>query len=149
MRKRILLLIVVLLLNGLALAATDTSARPDDTSVYISEGDYGHPIDELLALLGCEGAETAAGEPVFDAASRAVLEAYQEKHGLEVTGCFDPETLCLLLGCPSDAREVWIPMHGGDKYHDQPDCSGMLYPCLVPVGCAEACGYAACENCCE
>ena len=146
MRRAGMVLLIFCLLPVWALAE-DTTVRPGDLTPYISEGDYGFPVDELLLLLGCAASQDDAGEPVFDASSRAVLEAYQEDHGLEITGYFDAETLCLLLECPPNAREVWIPMHGGEKYHEIPGCSGMIYPCLMPVSCAEACGFAACEVC--
>ena len=42
---------------------------------------------------------------------------------------------------------VWIPMHGGQKYHANHTCSEMDRPVHVSVETARANGYTRCERC--
>lgn len=42
---------------------------------------------------------------------------------------------------------VWIPMHGGKKYHTTHTCSEMQEPVRVSVETAMANDYAACSRC--
>ena len=44
-------------------------------------------------------------------------------------------------------RTVWIPTHGGTKYHSHSGCSNMIDPQKVDLGYAEARGYGACKRC--
>ena len=69
----------------------------------------------------------------------------------EVVGELDPETLCALMGVYIDAYEdyylVWIPMHGGTRYHCDDECSNMDDPRLVPWECADLLGFTPCKRC--
>ena len=42
---------------------------------------------------------------------------------------------------------VWIPTHGGKKYHSNPNCSGMKGPEKVDISTAKARGFTACKKC--
>ena len=42
---------------------------------------------------------------------------------------------------------VWVPVHGGKKYHSNPNCSGMKGPEKVDLATAKARGYTACKKC--
>ena len=42
---------------------------------------------------------------------------------------------------------VWIPTHGGTKYHKTSSCSGMKEPEQVPVSEAKARGFEPCKKC--
>lgn len=42
---------------------------------------------------------------------------------------------------------VWIPTHGGKKYHSNSSCSGMINPRRVDLGEAKALGFTACGRC--
>ena len=42
---------------------------------------------------------------------------------------------------------VWIPTHGGKKYHSNPNCSGMKGPEKVSLSTAKARGFTACKKC--
>lgn len=42
---------------------------------------------------------------------------------------------------------VWIPTHGGTKYHSDPDCSNMIDPLAVDLNEAVAQGFEACKRC--
>lgn len=44
-------------------------------------------------------------------------------------------------------RTVWIPTHGGTKYHSHSGCSNMISPQKVDLGYAEARGFGACKRC--
>ena len=44
-------------------------------------------------------------------------------------------------------RTVWIPTHGGTKYHSHSGCSNMIDPQKVDLGYAEARGFGACKRC--
>lgn len=44
-------------------------------------------------------------------------------------------------------RTVWIPTHGGTKYHSHSGCSNMINPQKVDLGYAEARGFDACKRC--
>lgn len=42
---------------------------------------------------------------------------------------------------------VWIPTHGGKKYHSKSSCSGMKEPEKVTLSEAKKQGYTACKKC--
>jgi len=42
---------------------------------------------------------------------------------------------------------VWIPTHGGTKYHSNPTCSQMKDPLQVTIDEAIAQGFTACGRC--
>ena len=42
---------------------------------------------------------------------------------------------------------VWIPVHGGTKYHSKSSCSNMKGPEKVDLGYAKARGFTACKRC--
>lgn len=44
-------------------------------------------------------------------------------------------------------RLVWIPVNGGEKYHNNNECSNMIDPIQVSVETAIAEGYTACKKC--
>lgn len=48
---------------------------------------------------------------------------------------------------PPAAKMVWIPTHGGKKYHRASDCSGMRDPEQVTLEEAENMGYDPCGKC--
>lgn len=47
----------------------------------------------------------------------------------------------------ADNNTVWIPRHGGVKYHATPMCSDMLNPEMTTMGIAIQRGFTACSNC--
>lgn len=42
---------------------------------------------------------------------------------------------------------VWIPTHGGRKYHAKESCSGMIDPVQVTIGEAQRMGFEPCGRC--
>lgn len=45
------------------------------------------------------------------------------------------------------SQMVWIPTHGGKKYHRNSSCSGMKGPEKVSLSTAKARGFTACKKC--
>ena len=45
------------------------------------------------------------------------------------------------------SQMVWIPTHGGKKYHSNPNCSGMKGPEKVSLSAAKSRGFTACKKC--
>lgn len=58
------------------------------------------------------------------------------------------EGLCVFCSVSeADTVMVWIPMHGGEKYHSNEDCSNMKEPSYVSKVYAESNGFDACKRC--
>ena len=147
-RRFLLVLLAVMLLSGHpALAASQP--------VYIQYGDVGRPIGWLQIGLGVtetwaydNGTIAYFGDKTLDA-----LDALQYEYGLTPSGMFDDETLYLLLDPPYSALYgyedplVWIPMYGGERYHANYWCSGLIEPRQMPVSCAELLGFTPCGRC--
>ena len=119
---------------------------------YISAEDYGEPLRILQDYLGVTEIDYYSQEPWFGELTLSALEQFQYDCGLEMTYEFDSATLYTLLGLPmldeySDPL-VWIPMHGGTRYHLNPDCSMMVDPQQMPESCAYALEFDACLRCC-
>ena len=141
MRKFLAALLAFVLLCVPALA---------NASDYIQYGDTDEVIGELQSLLDVR--ETGRDDaPIFGDSTLLAVESFQCDYGLPVTGEFDPETLCALMGVYIDAYEdyylVWIPMHGGTRYHCDDECSNMDGPRLVPWECADLLGFTPCKRC--
>ena len=134
-------------------ASSDQEAKEDSSDhKYISKGDIGYPIEKLLSKIGyidISYTNSKDPEPCMDEAAYAALIRFQDDSDLEVTGIFDPETICLITGCSTDDSNnlVWIPMHGGRKYHSREGCSDMIEPREVPVNCAIALNFGPCGRC--
>lgn len=141
MRKFLAALLAFVLLCVPALA---------NSSDYIQYGDTDEVVGELQSLLGVH--ETGRDDaPIFGDSTLRAVESLQYDYGLPVTGEFDPETLCALMGVYIDAYEdyylVWIPMHGGTRYHCDDECSNMDGPRLIPWECADLLGFTPCKRC--
>lgn len=49
---------------------------------------------------------------------------------------------------PEDVEDgVWVPVHGGTKYHLDAECSDMRDPVYVSVDTAASYGFSACKKC--
>ena len=68
--------------------------------------------------------------------------------------------LCFSLLCPAASaarvqtaagkkteQMVWVPTHGGKKYHSKSTCSNMKDPEKVTLSKAKAEGFTACKKC--
>jgi len=147
MKRLISCLLPILLIFSFA------CAEPEQEYKYISLGDSGFPIADLLHLIGCDyvfyNGSDGLGEPVLEESAVECLQIFQDESGLEPTGVFDAETIILATAIadadPNDL--VWIPMHGGQKYHRKEDCSNMIEPRQMPKACAAHFGFSPCGKC--
>lgn len=156
--RRLILFAIIFFLVAAPLLSFAEMAVEDATdllydSPFISLGDYGYPIDLFLRLIGfCDISYTAdedGPEPRMDQPAVDALKDYQLTNGLEPSGEFDPETVAKLLcvvDCDLD-HLVWIPMHGGAKYHSGQKCSSMIEPCQLPIDCAIELKFDGCSKC--
>ena len=118
---------------------------------HIQEGDAGRVVGMLQELLSVNEKDAVENEALFGEQTLSALLAYQRKYALEATGAFDDATLMLLLGVSADAEGVdsiiWVPMHGGKKFHAAPECSGMVEPRQMSTANAAALSFTACKKC--
>ncbi len=49
----------------------------------------------------------------------------------------------------SDEDMVWIPVNGGQKYHQTATCSSMIDPKQITKAEAEQQGFTPCKRCCD
>lgn len=159
--KRFLALLGIIALCFICSTAVATEPdmpdQPEPTPEfsYISYGDSGKPLADIFILIGAHFEENQDGEAVFGDAVLECLLQFQADNSLTQTGCFDFETLSLLLPYavstntsvldPDDI--IWIPMHGGKKHHRESECSNMFEPRQMPRGCALALGFDPCKRC--
>ena len=158
LRRIAALTLALTLLAACALPASAAARR-----YYISYGDYGDPVGWFQDLLGVqENYEydyyssyymdyEGDSVPYFGPETRAAVRAFQRECGLTVNGKLDANTLYALLDLPyySTYQDplVWIPMHGGTRYHSDPYCSNIEDAREMPCTCAEDCGFLPCAKC--
>lgn len=53
----------------------------------------------------------------------------------------------LRTAAAADTHHVWIPVHGGKKYHREEDCSQMIDPRPTTITRAKEIGFTACKRC--
>ena len=157
MRKILSFVLILSLVFSFACAEVFSDAYYEDLTLleYVSLGDEGYPIAALFRMIGFTAVHYDVPgddyEPVFTKSAFEYLVEYQLEHGLEPTGCFDPETALYITADlePEISTLVWIPMHGGHKYHRDKDCSNMDRPCKIPKSAALALGFTYCKRCWE
>ena len=100
-------------------------------------GDTVHALADELPRYQQEIDATRAAQAAAEvaAAQQAAKEAEYTSRGLP----YVPYTATGVM--------VWIPTHGGTKYHAYSGCSGMIDPQKVDLGYAEARGFTACKRC--
>ena len=100
-------------------------------------GDAVHPLASELPQYQqqIDAAKAAQAAAEAAAAQRAAKEAEFTSRGLPYVE-YTPT-----------GRMVWIPVHGGTKYHRNSTCSNMKGPQKVDLGYAEALGFTACKKC--
>lgn len=136
----------------LLLCVFPTLAEQEEPN-YIHLYDQGYPMEKLCEAIGADLVYVEDGKRIeaqFHDSILEVLLAYQRENSLEPTGMFDPATLRCILGLAEPEYGnllVWIPMHGGIKYHINADCSKMYEPRQMPVDCAKALDYGNCGKC--
>ncbi len=135
-----LLLLCALLLSG---------AFAEEDFCGVRQGDSGKAVSVFAESIGYP-AENIAEDAIFDGNILSFLLEFQEENGLEASGYFDLATLCYIFGIDTVSGEdeiVWIPMNGGKKYHEKPECSNMIEPRQVPIECTPALELEACKRC--
>lgn len=145
--------LISILLSILILLCSICHAEPEDVT-YITYGDYGRPLKILFEAIDAGDYFTNSdSDPVFDDYVWERLLCFQSENSLTETGLFDSETLYYIFDLEYDAYEVevenlvWIPLHGGIKYHSRSNCSNMLEPRQIPGKCAILLEFEACKRC--
>ena len=75
-----------------------------------------------------------AGQKKLDAQKAAAAASSKKSTGSASSG-------------QTTSQMVWIPTHGGKKYHSNPNCSGMKGPEKVSLSTAKSRGFTACKKC--
>ena len=106
----------------------------------------------LLLLLGLTAHAALAPEAhildVFGRQTDGDLDAALARLSPEELTLLSHKIQTLLEGEQEQAPGmVWIPQHGGTRYHNIRDCSNMADPRLVSVEEAESLGYTPCKRC--
>ena len=140
---------VICLANAHCLAVARADVLESEVA-YIQEGDTGRVVAMLQERLSIDE-KNASEEALFGEETLSALMAYQREQALEENGAFDDATLMALLIVPADAAGVdaviWVPMHGGIRYHSNADCSGMVEPRQMSIANAAALDFTACKKC--
>lgn len=111
--------------------------------VYLNGGYYATP--EFWKLLNTVEVHYS-GEDL----NRAIYPQADSRYDLaelDLSDCFSDETTTgnSLTGLSGEV--VWIPTHGGTKYHSSPSCSNMIDPIAVDLTEALQQGFDACKRC--
>lgn len=148
-----LLLALAVLLHG---AGAEALYRPEsDDTAYgyfpdcICAGDEGLAAKAVIEKLKEKGflSKYHPAECFDDAVETAVM-AFQRTWGLEETGRLDNVSLTqLLTGGEVFEADVWVPVHGGKKYHLTAECSNMREPKQVSRTNAREMKYEPCKRC--
>lgn len=76
--------------------------------------------------------------PIFD-----LLDGIAPDYGVDAEDLYD----FILYAAGADREHVWVPVKGGIKFHDNPDCSGMIEPRPTTLQDALDMGFTACKRC--
>ena len=173
MMKRFLALLLALLMAAPAALADWTGTAEALADQFIAAGyPLGSLVVESETLVTFEGGAIEVFPSVEDCDAARTALFYGETAGFrrdnvlltrtgpEVTSQHSEALQAVLAGdsMPSYDEEradrerslrgmVWVPVHGGRKYHDDPDCSQMIDPWHVTLPMAVFLGYDACKRC--
>ena len=94
----------------------------------------------------------AASEPAAPAASESAPAASSEAAAAPAPAPVVTEPApAAPAPAPAEPQQqevmVWIPTHGGTKYHSRSSCSGMEDPQQVTLEEAQALGFTPCKRC--
>lgn len=133
MKHRITALSLVLLL---VLSLAGCGSTTPETAVTVTET----TVPETSVAI-TETTAPEVTEPVIET-TEAVTEP--EETVVETTQAVTEATTQ-----PTEPTEemVWIPTHGGTKYHSRASCSNMDNPSHVPISQAIARGFTPCKRC--
>lgn len=153
-------------LAGLTGAAWTEDGSADLMAFPLGDADvYACLHDGNVVAVTVEAPRETAFDEEVDTAVRALgwlsdeglsrLCALTEGEEIALEGCaagrVGGETRVAVWICPEAERGalIWQPVHGGEKYHADPTCSGMDAPCLSTVAVAEMWGLEPCGRCME
>lgn len=130
-RRMTALSIALLLVLSLAGCGSESSATIPETTVAVTETTVPETTETAI-----EPTETVieTTEPVIE-----TTEAIIETTAVVAESTTQPTE-------PTEEM-VWIPTHGGTKYHSRAGCSNMIDPAQVPISEAIARGFGPCGRC--
>lgn len=159
MRRIAFLIVCLSLIFSIAVAEVYCICGLTRCRCFIQEGDEGRAVEAIQNALVSQGYLPPNDDAtIFDAKTTVAVKAFQEKHGLSVTGMMDDATLTLLLWgmLPEEVDAVqpgsiglpvWIPTDGGIRHHDWAGCCNMYDPRLVSHRNAMEMNMLACGRC--
>ena len=150
-------------------AVSKKQEEPSFTS--IKRGDNGDAVKEIQTQLASLGYLSSSTDGKFGPGTEQAVQNFQDTNHLDSTGIVDEKTYKKLFSSEAkhyvapvltlDAEEsttgvgtrsasgplVWIPTHGGTKYHLSSSCSGMEGPIQVTISEAQSRGFTPCKKC--
>lgn len=117
--------------NGSQLPAETTPTTISETSVVVTETTVPETTEPVIETTE---AVTEPAETVIETTETVV----------ETT---EPITEATTQPTEPTEEMVWIPTHGGTKYHSRAGCSNMIDPAQVPISQAIARGFGPCGRC--
>lgn len=161
--------LIAFLLIGICLISSAFSAsklytergcdcQEETCSCFMQLGDEGKPVKAVISALKDGGYLESTIEATYTEEVAAAVIALQREMGLPETGMLDDETLTYLLwGMSSEALDtarpdlslevVYVPTNGGEKFHDNEKCCGIIAPRKLARRNAEALGLDDCSIC--
>lgn len=147
-----------------------------DSFSVVQRGDKGDSVKEVQEMLVNLGFLSSAVDGSYGPKTEQAVTDFQQAAGIEVTGIIDEKTYNILSSdnAPEKKAEaspiveiipdenasvsnnitrnsgeqmVWIPTHGGKRFHSKSSCSGMDNPEHVTRSEAEALGFTPCGRC--
>lgn len=113
-----------------------------------SEAEQSAPAEETSAAEPAEQepseAQTAPSAPRSEAAASSAAGAQQQQSAADAQAS---ASVTVPDAEESEGNLVWVPVHGGTKYHRRSGCSNMEDPMQVTVETALANGYTPCKRC--
>lgn len=162
--------------TGIAYSAELKIASQYNSFISIQRGDSGEDVKEVQSLLAALGYLSSFPDGDFGPKTEQAVIDFQKAAGIQATGIVDEKTYAYLNSgnAPKKAVEtqqlysggtdsntsqvgtdtrstnsqmVWIPIHGGQKFHSKSSCSGMIDPQQVTRSQAESLGFTPCKKC--
>ena len=90
--------------------------------------------------------QNIAEQPQAETPQSSSPYADEETHGTS-SGTHSGSGVTVPGRSETEGTLVWVPVHGGTKYHRTPTCSNMIDPIQVSIETATANGYTPCGRC--
>ena len=164
MKRLIALLLISICLVSSAFSASELyTERGCDCqavlcSCFMQLGDEGAPVKAVISVLKEKGYLNSGIEATYTEAVVKAVMALQREINLPETGMLDDETLTYLLWGMSSAEldaakpeltaeVVYVPTNGGEKFHDNEKCCGIIAPRKLTRRNAEVLDLDDCSIC--